>query len=130
MTEIIWDGQGIPPQGTVCEFNANWAHKAGGESWHLVTVAYVSDELYVVRRNEPVPEGLVKELCGPASQLESNRFRRYRTPEQIALEERREHIATLVQHMCADGAFDVDDPEVATAAAKIYDSGYRKQVAP
>lgn len=116
----VWDGKGIPPADTVCEFNSNWAHAAGGSTWHIVTVVFSSAESYVVRRNS-APEGETTELCGPATGYEISRFRPIRTPEQIAAEEREKAIDDMERIVPHLGS---------VAAGKLYDAGYRKQVAP
>jgi hypothetical protein len=119
-----WDGVGLPPAGTVCEFNSNWAHAAGGSTWHIVTVVFSSAESYVVRRNS-APEGETTELCGPATGYEISRFRPIRTPEQIAAEEKGRAMTDMLSI--------VTDRElrgrgVTAQLEAIYDAGYRKQV--
>ncbi|WP_449432299.1 hypothetical protein [Pseudomonas putida] len=129
MTEIVWSGEGLPPVGTVCEFNSNLAHKAGGESWHKVTVVFMSDETYVVRR-ENAPPGEISELCGSAWMIEAKRFRQFKTPEQIAEKERANAITSILADAGVTGSAWSDDPEAEVWAAALHDAGYRKQVAP
>ncbi|MGR3991434.1 hypothetical protein [Pseudomonas sp. 1121_17] len=78
-----WHGKSIPPEGTICEYNSNWAHAANFESWHKVRVVFLSDCTYVVRREDQVA-GEITELCGMASIFEAKRFRPFITPEEIA----------------------------------------------
>ncbi|MFG0827336.1 hypothetical protein ACF8R6_02935 [Pseudomonas sp. CJQ_7] len=110
-----WAGEGSPPVGTTCEW-----HPSSDQVIVVTILGRDGDETWFRRKGAEDSETCLRMAF----------FSPIRTPEQIAEAERRESIATLVQHICADGAFDVDDPEVAAAAAKIYDAGYRKQVAP
>ena len=115
---VAWGGKDLPPAGTVCEMHhQSWAD----ELWEPRKILFISTRHVVTSGPDDDDERI--------SYTGALLFRPIRTPEQIAAEERRGHIATLVQHICADGAFDVDGPEVAAAAAKIYDAGYRKQEA-
>lgn len=124
-----WSGIGPIHTGTVVEFNSNWAHKAGGTSWHKVTVVYMSDENYVVRRDQ-VAEGETAEISGPVTPFEMDRFRPFRTPEQIAADE----LQRAVQQIMVDAGITdsalKDDPEAWVWAQALYEAGYRKQVAP
>lgn len=105
---------GKPPVGTICEYT-----DVHGLKWYgCEIIAYHGDHVWI--RTTVAKRDHVK-VFG------AFRFRPLRTAEQIAAEERDRAIATLIQHFCADGAFDVDDPEVTAAVTKIYDAGYRKQ---
>lgn len=116
-----WNGEGLPPVGTMCEYNNLEPHPVSTDlKWspvHIVAHDTQGGEVFAVFSSLSGYHGNKRPEC----------FRPIRTPEQIEAEERRCEIATLVQHICADGAFDCDDPEVPEVAAKIYDAGYRKQ---
>lgn len=120
-----WNGEGLPPVGVRIEVK----HKDARKDWarpdfYEATLSAVGKQLVIFAAEE---DG---NGCEHAGRIDEYLFRPIRTPEQIAAEDRRKEIATLVQHICADGAFDCDDPEVSAASAKIYDAGYRKQVQP
>ncbi len=103
-----WDGQGLPPTGLLVEWKAGLDHE-----WRRVTVlAYANGDAWLQ------PEDGDSFIVGnPAN------FRRIRTPEQIAAEERRKSIIHLANILIARlGQFN----EYVQAEA-IYDAGYRRQ---
>lgn len=110
-----WNGEGLPPVGTVCEINhpsLNWvrceivAHKhfECGSKTHAI--AWIDGDTI--------------------DQSQGLRFRPIRTPEQIAAEERESAIA----EMCADAGKPDMPMRSRDQAAKLYDAGWRKQVKP
>lgn len=116
-----WNGEGLPPVGTVCEMALR-----DGNTAMVTVLAYDGTHAWLksmARLDDKYPR-FSSEIDG------TKQFRPIRTPEQIEAEERRRNIAILTQLLCADGAFDVDDPEVSAAVIKIYDAGYRKAVKP
>lgn len=120
-----WDGEGFPPEGRECEFNANWAHIAGGESWHKVTVMYISDENYIVRRDD-APEGELAEICGMVCPHEMARFRPLRTLSQLEQERQdREEVLEMLKAIGAD-----EDSPAAAMIAKLQRAGFGRKVAP
>ncbi|HCA7684419.1 TPA: hypothetical protein MX427_006676 [Pseudomonas aeruginosa] len=98
-----WDGQGLPPTGLLVEWKAGLDHE-----WRRVTVlAYANGDAWLQ------PEDGGSFIVGnPAN------FRRIRTPEQIAAEER----AKAIEEMC----FAVETLTVKQAKA-LFDAGYRRQ---
>jgi hypothetical protein len=121
----VWTGQdgSLPPVGLKVEAYFPTDSKP---TWLPTVLLYASDENVIYSGDEEGEEIRRSRADFNALQV---KFRPIRTAEQIAAEERERDIATLVQFICADGAFGVDDPEVTMAAAKIHDAGYRKQVA-
>ncbi|QLL11734.1 hypothetical protein [Pseudomonas chlororaphis] len=105
---VAWNGEGLPPVGTVCERNygGEWkktticGHSPDGQSW----AAFYDDD--------------------KAGWLSVSGFRPIRTPEQIAAEERKK-IEDEIQDICTDA----ENSGVPYFEA-LYDAGYRKQVAP
>lgn len=120
-----WNGEGLPPVGTVCE--AAIPHTSGPDNersfiWiegRVIAYHEISGKTYAWFAED---DGFY-----PPNVLD---FRPIRTPEQIAAEEREKAIDEMVGLMCQDGAFDHEDPEAAAAMGKLYDAGYRKTEAP
>ncbi|WP_411959397.1 hypothetical protein ACK56M_09915 [Pseudomonas sp. s4] len=111
-----WNGEGIPPAGTVCELR----NVAAETEWSQATVVFASRNVIVWDwAGEPAING----LC--ASYAHAVEVRPVRTPEQIAAEERSKSIAEIVKLVGWEyGVVGSDE-----AAARIYDAGYRKQEA-
>lgn len=106
--EWPWDGEGLPPAGTVCELR-NVAAETG---WSQATVAFASRNVIVWDwAGEPAING----LC--TAYAHAVEMRPIRTPEQIAADERTKAIDELVKVTCINRG----------EAARIYDAGYRKQ---
>ncbi|QHJ83097.1 MAG: hypothetical protein [Caudoviricetes sp.] len=105
---VEWNGEGLPPVGTVCE-----CHLPGE-----LTNNYSWVEAKVIWHNGPTECAVVRSTSKLAW---CDEFRPIRTPEKIAAEERE---AAIVEIMSASGLRARDGSrEVATA---IYDAGYRK----
>jgi hypothetical protein len=114
-----WTGLGIPPVGTVCEFQRY------DSSWVRCEVKLID------------PAGIVIKASGYLGSLHANnchlltfsnggvRFRPILTPEQIAAEQREKAIAEMVYGGCG-----VDQSDGSTTAFVIcgllYDAGYRR----
>lgn len=84
-----WTGEGLPPVGTVCEYDARPVGK-GEPLWVTVKVNYLS-EWTIVFECVAVPEGAKQESIGvelavSADASTARRFRPLHTPEQIAAE--------------------------------------------
>lgn len=116
---VIWDGQGLPPVGTVCEYN--W----GMSQWLPATVFAIKQNgsrisvLFEYEREDGSPDW--------SYSFNANNFRPFRTAEQIAAEVREKAInAMLAAAGITDSAFS-EDPEAFTWAAALYDAGYRRQ---
>ncbi|MBV6094108.1 hypothetical protein KUU40_08040 [Pseudomonas aeruginosa] len=98
-----WDGQGLPPTGLLVEWKAGLDHE-----WRRVTVlAYANGDAWLQ------PEDGDSFIVGnPAN------FRRIRTPEQIAAEEREK----AIEEMCF-----AEETLTVKQAKALYDAGYRRQ---
>lgn len=82
---IEWNGEGLPPIGTVCEV----APKCQGCIWQKVEIAYMGNEYFVVVCPERGCEESRRHVHG-------YQFRPIRTPEQIAAEERDAAIEQMI----------------------------------
>lgn len=101
-----WDGSGVPPIGTVCEYL--WVD---GDEWRKCEiVAYYYANVVAVDVSDSSAVSLPHPL-----------FRPIKTPEQIAAEERLLAIDEMVylSHLAGSSIKDVMEA--------IYDAGYRKQ---
>ncbi|WPM33364.1 hypothetical protein [Pseudomonas aeruginosa] len=103
-----WDGQGLPPTGLLVEWKAGLDHE-----WRRVTVlAYANGDAWLQ------PEDGDSFIVGnPAN------FRRIRTPEQIAAEERSkecDRIFAILSSVEREG-------NRSDMAEALYDAGYRRQ---
>ncbi|MBF8746844.1 hypothetical protein [Pseudomonas monteilii] len=104
-----WNGEGFPPPGTVCELRYVAAE------WSQATVVFASRNVIVWDwAGEPAING----LC--TAYAHAVEIRPIRTPEQISADERTKAINELVKVTCITRG----------EASRIYDAGYRKQVAP
>ncbi|MGU0912365.1 hypothetical protein ACSESF_05180 [Pseudomonas aeruginosa] len=103
-----WNGQGLPPVGLMVEWKAGLDH-----DWQRVTVlAYANGDAWF--QPEDGPSFI---LGNPAN------FRRIRTPEQLAAEEREKAIEEMRELVG-----DIDKvPTWSDALAALYDAGYRRQ---
>jgi len=124
-TGTKWNGEGLPPVGTVCEFKANIL------GWVEATITAVTQLSIVFTRTSYQNGRPLFEERLPLNALE--RFRPIRTPEQIAAEQRK----AAIDAMAADAQLDFSAGELLTAReyvecaiAALHDAGYRKQVAP
>ncbi|HHM6439553.1 TPA: hypothetical protein ACRL36_002892 [Pseudomonas aeruginosa] len=102
-----WDGQGLPPVGTVCEIkhrDIGWvrceivAHKSFSCGGLTHAIAWIDE--YTLDQSKGV------------------RFRPIRTPEQIAAEEREK----AIEEMCF-----AEETLTVKQAKALYDAGYRRQ---
>lgn len=100
-----WDGKGLPPTGLLVEWKAGLDHE-----WKRVTVlAYANGDAWLQ------PEDGYSFIVGnPAN------FRRIRTPEQIAAEEREKAVGDMA--MSIQGV-----PYQYPTLYALYDAGYRRQ---
>lgn len=113
---VQWDGQGLPPVGADVECKFAVEDK---RIWHRGTVVYrgvqpEGDDFIVVKTDKA--SACYREGGGMV--------RPYRTPEQIAAEERNLAISEMMGFLGEDGE------ALAETFARMYDAGYRKQVAP
>jgi hypothetical protein len=115
-----WNGEGLPPVGTLCEVNHIGEMNSKGRNWKRVEILahYSCDRLQT-------QIAIYMPLDGTAhcDQAIGICFRPIRTAEQIEAEERSlavsEIISAIGWHHGTAGA--------AEAAERIYDAGYRKQ---
>ncbi|EPM1620595.1 hypothetical protein L4P92_001755 [Pseudomonas aeruginosa] len=103
--KVEWNGQGLPPTGLLVEWKAGLDHE-----WRRVTVlAYANGDAWLQ------PEDGDSFIVGnPAN------FRRIRTPEQIAAEEREKAVGDMA--MSIQGV-----PYQYPTLYALYDAGYRRQ---
>lgn len=128
MTDLIerpyeWAGEGLPPVGTVCEFNTM---AVTDEEWHKLLPLREDIQVTVIAHCTQ-PSGTQTAVftfnCTGGLQVEmgvAELFKPIRTPEQIAAEERDK----AVREMQGLGGIQRQSAEW------IYDAGYRKQVKP
>ncbi len=111
-----WNGQGLPPVGTLCEWHG--PNSDGPDGWVYTesnVVAYTDDGLFICMQ---------KPGCWPVVQrIDNCEFRPLRTPEQIAAEERRNSILHLA-NILIDSRGQCNEYSQAEA---IFDAGYRRQ---
>ncbi|MBF3166488.1 hypothetical protein HKW72_01170 [Pseudomonas aeruginosa] len=100
-----WEGQGLPPVGTLCEWHADgWVYTESN------VVAYTDDGLFICMQ---------KPGFWPVVQrLDNCEFRPLRTPEQIAAEEREK----AIEEMCF-----AEETLTVKQAKALYEAGYRRQ---
>lgn len=112
---VVWNGEGLPPVGTACEYRVN------SGPWYSCAIGYLfSDEggEYAILK---CPHLNYEQIAKIGSDLGSVSFRPIRTPEQIAAEERE----MAIQAMCEHGV-DAGDDTIYCTARSLYDAGYRK----
>ena len=112
----VWDGKGLPPVGTVCEY------RIGTGTWFKCEIKYILKGI----------DGDIQEFVIFCPHLGFDQyvhtgdfttactFRPIRTPEQVAAEERENGIKAMAKIL---GVVACDDFVAATA---LYDAGYRK----
>lgn len=117
-----WNGEGLPPVGTVCEINhptKNWvrceivAHKHFDCGSKPHAIAWIDRDTL--------------------DQSQGIRFRPARTPEQIAEQERQAAVSEMFNEAQVDfSAGDLMSAQeyVIRALAALYDKGYRKEAKP
>lgn len=114
-----WNGEGLPPVGQKIEMK----HKRSTEAWarpgfHEVTITAMGTQLSLVTYSDGGDEN-----CGHLSEYD---FRPLSSPEQKAAEERRR----AARQMCLDAGHESPTPGQISMGIKLYDAGYRKQMAP
>lgn len=105
-----WNGEGLPPVGTVCEWHPNQ------NGWVQVEIlGHNGEETWFRREGHESSETCLRMAF----------FRQIRTPEQIAAEERQAAIKEMVSACPYPGS-----SCTATDCTALYDAGYRKQARP
>ena len=123
-----WVGIGLPPAGTVCEYDAR-AYRKGDPLWVTVEVKYLS-EWTIVFACVAVPEGTKQENIGVELSADVgvptiNRFRPVRTTEQIAAEQ--EASAVVEMRSALPGWLNQGGhADIETVCTTLYQAGYRK----
>ncbi|HGN2642955.1 hypothetical protein V3399_29755 [Pseudomonas aeruginosa] len=125
-----WNGQGLPPVGTVCEFagctpsTEDPFDKDLREGDHVTIIAHFKDgnlDLAAFTFNPQARNPDRGTAC--VEQGAYGCFRPLRTPEQIAAEEREKSIEEMRELVG-----DIDKvPTWSDALAALYDAGYRRQ---
>lgn len=112
-----WNGEGLPPVGTVCELRA---HKLN--EWGQAEIKFASRNVIVWDwLGEPEINGLCTRYVHEID------IRPIRTPEQIAAAEREKSIQQMIDNTNILTGI-MSDRRI--MAAQLYDAGYRKQVQP
>ncbi|HCT4713611.1 TPA: hypothetical protein OTY26_003223 [Pseudomonas aeruginosa] len=118
-----WNGQSLPPVGTVCEWHG--PNSDGPDGWVYTeskVVAYTDDGLFICMQ---------KPSCWPVVQrIDNCEFRPLLTPEQVAAAERWAAIQQMLAFADVKyGAGELMSPKeyVETAVSALYDAGYRRQ---
>ena len=112
-----WNGEGLPPVGTVCEWRGPNSDGPDGWVWAEAEVCgYTADGLFVFMQQPS---------CWPVVQrIDNCGFRPIRTPEQIAAEARAKAIAEMVE---AIGHFgNLPAASLFATCARLHDAGYQK----
>lgn len=110
-TQAAWNGEGLPPVGTVCEYQTIGATN----DWKEVEI------LCHFTAQKEVAVFVPVQGYRNVKQATAECFRPIRTPEQIAAEERK-RITDDIQQVCVDG-----ENNGAPFHEALYLAGYRKQ---
>lgn len=128
-----WTGEGLPPVGTVCEFQGDIA-ACPSDPWRdglrdgvecTVIAHFKSKGLDLIAFTFTKPDG-----CSEVEQAQPGALRPVRTAEQIAAEEREAAIKVMVEGSQPDysaGELLNASEYVECAISALYDAGYRKQ---
>ncbi|AEJ12998.1 MULTISPECIES: hypothetical protein [Pseudomonas] len=119
VTGAQWNGEGLPPVGQKIEMK----NKRSTEEWarpgfQEVTITAMGTQLFLVTYSDGGDEN-----CGHLSEYD---FRPLSSPEQKAAEERQR----AARQMCLDAGHESPTPGQISMGLKLFDAGYRKQVAP
>ncbi|MFU7382418.1 hypothetical protein ACOAQ5_29815 [Pseudomonas aeruginosa] len=116
-----WNGQGLPPVGTVCE--ACW--NSPDEYYQIMVLAQWDGKAIYRWLAGPSVGGLCESFAGILGEHSGPhpKFRPIRTPEQIAADERRKSILHLA-NLLIDSRGQCNEYSQAEA---IFDAGYRRQ---
>lgn len=114
-----WNGEGLPPVGTVCEYrllNTRYVSKFVA----VEVLAYGAEKCFL--RHAASQNEFTELLCG----LE---FRPIRTPEQIAADEREKAAEEMYAAAWPNEPWSETSPNWQDAFRRLHDLGYRKQEA-
>lgn len=108
-----WDGSGLPPVGTVCEYRLNEY-----DTWFMCKIIYVlsgSDDCFVAWCDHLGSDQFLTFL----SDRYKLQLRKIKTPEQIAAEERLHAIGEMIKLVKIHHTYK-------DIMSVLYDAGYRK----
>ena len=108
MSDIKWDGAGIPPVGTVCEYLKHANYKT---IWIKIKVVFIGEDLIVFEH------GVIGHEF--SEQIAEVSFRPIKTPEQLTAEERENVLADMYGAVMGSSG-------IAGGLEALYDAGYRK----
>jgi hypothetical protein len=106
-----WNGEELPPVGTVCEFMKHSSPPSPEGQWAVGDIRYVSDCTVIIGGDK----------CEHVHHPRNCSFRPIRTPEQIAAEERLKAIDEMAAVYKSNYEGHVKD-----GCQALYDAGYRK----
>ncbi|HBO6210627.1 TPA: hypothetical protein L4726_004758 [Pseudomonas aeruginosa] len=107
---VTWNGQGLPPVGTVCivePHNTMWGFSSTS-GYERKILAYYGEYVWLGHAETPLE----------TTRIDKVDFRPIRTPEQIAAEEREK----AIEEMCF-----AEETLTVRQAKALYDAGYRRQ---
>ena len=116
--EEPWNGEGLPPVGTVCESTWNESR----DEWFKAKVFGVNEHGQPIFRWEEGPKKYEYQASPLSGFHGKPHFRPIRTPEQIAAEER----LIAIQAMVDESGFDGETDNVWPSMEALYNAGYRK----
>lgn len=110
--KVEWDGQGLPPVGTVCivePHNTMWGFSSTSGHERKI-LAYYGEYVWLGHAETPLE----------TTRIDKVDFRPIRTPEQIAADERSKECDRIFAILLSVG-------QKGNMAEAIYDAGYRRQ---
>lgn len=116
-----WNGEGLPPVGVDCEY------RVGGATWFECNIRYITTPYHGCPVEVVMfPAHLKSEQTAVVGDGEGEvSFRPIRTADQVAAEEREK----AIREICIDAGSPEMTPGQMKVAEKLYQAGYRKQVA-
>lgn len=121
-----WDGQGMPPVGTVCEMTFDDGAYRWGYWLKTKVLCYGDTMVFVSQETDKKPD----EWLEGSIKITGMKFRPIRTPEQIAAAERAKAIEHLAYEIAGYNGFDDPRDVDIRLAEHLHDQNFRKQVAP
>lgn len=115
----VWNGEGLPPAGTVCEFRVKKSRVVS--EFEKVRVQYLSEYTFVGLRLNPKNGAETEVICHPSTA----NFRPIRTAEQIEADNREASIAEMVSSAIYQ-SHAITPAQAKITCGRLYDAGYRK----
>lgn len=112
-----WNGSGLPPVGTVCEFMKHNSPPAPEGKWLIGEILYLSRFTVIISGD----------MCEHVHHPRNCSFRPIRTPAQLAAEEREKAIEFMMQMTSSLGHSDVSKKIL---FGELYDKGLRFEAKP